>query len=66
MKSEKEIAERLAEVRTRLEVVVSHRKAKPRGGGMLNQKTLRVLEGERTALAWVLDEPDPGPTPTFW
>jgi hypothetical protein len=66
MKTKSEIAERLSEVRARLESIVSDRKAKPRGGGGSGIKSLRVLEGQRAALAWVLDEPDPGPTPTIW
>jgi len=66
MKTESEITERLAKVRARLEFIVSDRKSRPRGGGTVGVKSLRVLEGERVALAWVLDEPDPGPTPTVW
>ncbi len=66
MKTESEVAERLAKVRAGLESLVIGRKGKPRGGGTLGVKMLRVLEGERAALAWVLDEPDPGSTPTLW
>jgi hypothetical protein len=66
MKTENEIVERLGEVRARLESIMSDRKARPRGGGTLGAKSLGALEGERAALAWVLDEPDPGPTPTVW
>lgn len=66
MKTEREVTEHLAELRTRLASVDRERKAKPRGGGGANIKNKRVLEGEIAALAWVLGVPDAGPTPTGW
>jgi hypothetical protein len=66
MKSESEIAERLANLRKRLESVKHDRKAKPTGGGGSNVKELRLLEGRVAELAWVLGVPDAGPTPPVW
>jgi len=66
MKTESEIRTRLQQVRKDLESIEKHRKSLPRGGGQLAIKRKRVLEGERGILAWVLDESDPGPSPTTW
>jgi hypothetical protein len=66
MKTESEIRTRWQQVREDLESVEKHRKSLPKGGGGNGIKRKRILEGERAALAWVLDESDLGPSLTTW
>jgi hypothetical protein len=66
MKTESEIRTLWQQVRKDLESIEKRRKSLPKGGGTLDIKRKRILEGERAVLAWILGESDPGPSPTTW
>jgi uncharacterized protein involved in exopolysaccharide biosynthesis len=68
MKSEAEITARLTDLRKRLEAEKDRHQDYKKQHGLTRsnfaKKSQRVLEGEIAGLAWVVDVPDLGPTPT--